>query len=84
MKLRIVNQDGKTEIRRDSPKFVWTCREVDRHKGPCWYQGSRSLSSSGEGKKSPLGPFVVAKTVHWKVKPTQRKSSEFPFFGGTY
>lgn len=34
--------------------------------------------------RSLLGPFVATRTVHWKVKPTQRKSSGFPFFGGTY
>ena len=33
----------------------------------CWYQGSGSLQSSGEGEKSNLGPlFVVAITVDLK------------------
>ena len=35
-------------------------------RGLCWYQGSGSLESSGEGEKSALNPFMVIKTVNWR------------------
>ena len=64
MELRIANQDGSSETQERLTQSSGVTEGAEGTRGPRWYQGSRSLESSGEGEKTALGPFVVTKTVN--------------------
>ena len=51
-------------------------------RGHCWYQSSRSSWSPVKGRKSTLGPFVVAITVDFKKKDVKLECCELSFIWG--